>query len=108
MTDRKSEPSLSGNPAAWQDTYDAWVARYGTPAEAVAKLWKNPAVSLEPLRRHLGVVIRICNGNLWKIRGHVEGADVDCCASVEDRPGVVVDPDDRLRGMEHPAGIYRK
>lgn len=39
-----------------EDTYAAWVSRFGTPAEAAAKLAKDPAVKLVPLLSYLGEV----------------------------------------------------
>ncbi|WP_083612000.1 class I SAM-dependent methyltransferase [Paenibacillus sp. P32E] len=37
-----------------EDTYSAWTARFGTPAEAAAKLMKDPAAKLYPLLSYLG------------------------------------------------------
>lgn len=46
---------LVENLEAWQeDTYDAWVERFGTPAEVVAKLRRNPTAVLRPLHKLLG------------------------------------------------------
>ena len=39
-----------------EDTYSAWVSRFGTPAEAAAKLRKNPNLKLFPLSTYLGEV----------------------------------------------------
>ncbi|MBY9078497.1 class I SAM-dependent methyltransferase [Paenibacillus sp. HN-1] len=39
-----------------EDTYSAWVARFGTPEEAAAKLKNDPSARLQPLIRHLGDV----------------------------------------------------
>ena len=45
------------NQQAWlQDTYEAWVHRYGTPEEAVLQLRKNPATVLQPIAKHFGEV----------------------------------------------------
>ncbi len=45
------------NQQAWlQDTYGAWVHRYGTPGEAVLQLRKNPATVLQPIAKHFGAV----------------------------------------------------
>jgi SAM-dependent methyltransferase len=43
------------NEEAWnQSTYDAWVHRYGTPAEAAAWIQKDPEARLAPLHDQLG------------------------------------------------------
>lgn len=39
-----------------EDTYTAWVARFGTPAEAALKLIKDPSAKLYPLSAYLGNV----------------------------------------------------
>lgn len=39
-----------------EDTYSAWVARFGTPPEAAAKLIKNPSAKLYPLISYFGEV----------------------------------------------------
>ncbi|WP_310550055.1 class I SAM-dependent methyltransferase [Paenibacillus glufosinatiresistens] len=39
-----------------EDTYSAWVRRFGTPEEAAEKLRGNPAIRLRPLDRHFGDV----------------------------------------------------
>ena len=45
------------NQQAWlQDTYDAWVHRYGTPEEAVLQLRRNPTTVLQPIVKHFGEV----------------------------------------------------
>ena len=48
---------LPENQQAWlQDTYGAWVHRYGTPEEAALQLRKNPATVLQPIAKHFGAV----------------------------------------------------
>lgn len=43
--------------AAWShQAYEAWVSRYGTPAEAAERIRRDPGARLQPLRRHLGEV----------------------------------------------------
>lgn len=50
-----SDFELPENFEAWQeDTYDAWVERYGPPAEVVARLRRNPTMVLRPLYKLLG------------------------------------------------------
>ena len=45
------------NQQAWlQDTYGAWVRRYGTPKEAARQLHQNPAAVLQPIAKHFGGV----------------------------------------------------
>lgn len=45
------------NQQAWlQDTYEAWVHRYGTPEEAVLQLRKNSATVLQPIAKYFGAV----------------------------------------------------
>ncbi|WP_375103057.1 methyltransferase domain-containing protein [Paenibacillus sp. RS8] len=39
-----------------EDTYTAWVARFGTPSEAAAKLIKEPSAKLYPLSSYFGDV----------------------------------------------------
>lgn len=39
-----------------EDTYTAWVARFGTPSEAAAKLIKEPSAKLYPLSTYFGDV----------------------------------------------------
>ncbi|WP_339314694.1 class I SAM-dependent methyltransferase [Paenibacillus sp. FSL R10-2734] len=39
-----------------EDTYSAWVARFGTPLEAAAKLVKDPSAKLYPLSTYFGDV----------------------------------------------------
>lgn len=39
-----------------EDTYTAWVARFGTPSEAAAKLIKEPGAKLYPLSSYFGDV----------------------------------------------------
>lgn len=39
-----------------EDTYSAWVARFGTPSEAAAKLLKEPSSKLYPLTSYFGEV----------------------------------------------------
>ncbi|WP_410511394.1 class I SAM-dependent methyltransferase [Paenibacillus sp. BR2-3] len=39
-----------------EDTYSAWTSRFGTPAEAAAKLRKDPANKLYPLSSYFGEV----------------------------------------------------
>lgn len=39
-----------------EDTYTAWVARFGTPSEASAKLIKEPSAKLYPLSSYFGDV----------------------------------------------------
>lgn len=53
---REAQAILSRhNQEAWsQNNVDAWVERHGTPAEAAARIAKDPAARLAPLRRHLG------------------------------------------------------
>jgi 2-polyprenyl-3-methyl-5-hydroxy-6-metoxy-1,4-benzoquinol methylase len=49
------DAALSQN--AWnEDTYEAWVERFGTPSSAAEKLKKNPAVKLYPILQHFGEV----------------------------------------------------
>lgn len=53
---RQSRLSLQ-NEAAWNDhAYESWVARYGTPVEAAAKIQLNPRARLAPLDTWLGDV----------------------------------------------------
>lgn len=59
----QNEPSgLNGGAAPsseelWnEDTYAAWTSRFGTPAEAAAKLAKDPAGKLYPLNAYFGEV----------------------------------------------------
>ena len=48
---------LPENQQTWlQDTYEAWVHRYGTPEEAVLQLRKNPVTVLHPIVKHFGTV----------------------------------------------------
>lgn len=50
-----SDFELSENLEAWQeDTYDAWVERFGPPAEVVSRLRRNPTVVVRPLYKLLG------------------------------------------------------
>jgi 2-polyprenyl-3-methyl-5-hydroxy-6-metoxy-1,4-benzoquinol methylase len=43
--------------SAWnEDTYDAWVERFGIPQEAAAKLMNNPESKLNPILQHFGNV----------------------------------------------------
>jgi ubiquinone/menaquinone biosynthesis C-methylase UbiE len=43
------------NQAAWdQSPYEAWMRRFGTPAEAAAKIKENPAARLASLYEHIG------------------------------------------------------
>lgn len=45
------------NQKAWnQHTYDAWIARHGTPEQAAEKIKKNPVSKLAPLYHHMGNV----------------------------------------------------
>jgi 2-polyprenyl-3-methyl-5-hydroxy-6-metoxy-1,4-benzoquinol methylase len=45
------------NEAAWnQGPYDAWTSRYGTPAEAAARIASNPAARLSTLHTWIGDV----------------------------------------------------
>lgn len=45
------------NQQAWlQDTYEAWVHRFGTPEEAVLQLRKNPTTVLQPIYKYFGAV----------------------------------------------------
>lgn len=47
----------TANEAAWnQGSYQAWLNRYGTPAEAAAKIKSNPAGRLAGLYPHMGDV----------------------------------------------------
>lgn len=39
-----------------EDTYSAWVARFGTPSEAAVKLMKDPSTKLYPLSSYFGDV----------------------------------------------------
>ncbi|SDL47278.1 class I SAM-dependent methyltransferase [Paenibacillus jilunlii] len=39
-----------------EDTYAAWTTRFGSPAEAAAKLMKDPAAKLYPLLNYLGEI----------------------------------------------------
>ncbi|WP_379136341.1 class I SAM-dependent methyltransferase [Paenibacillus sp. sgz500958] len=64
MNDNYKETEVSGNvgetPTSeelWnEDTYSAWTSRFGTPAEAAAKLRKDPAGKLYPLYDYFGDV----------------------------------------------------
>lgn len=43
------------NEQAWnEETYDAWVERFGNPAEAAAKIGRNPEAKLHPIYNHFG------------------------------------------------------
>lgn len=43
------------NREAWsQDTYEAWVRRFGSPQEAAAKIKENPAAGLRSFSKYLG------------------------------------------------------
>jgi 2-polyprenyl-3-methyl-5-hydroxy-6-metoxy-1,4-benzoquinol methylase len=47
------------NLKAWSlDTYDAWVNRFGTPAEAAARIKMNPASIMYPLLEYLEPVLK--------------------------------------------------
>ncbi len=57
MDESQNENFSSGNLDAWMgDTYTAWVRRFGTPEDVVARLQKNPTTVLEPIRKHFGFV----------------------------------------------------
>jgi 2-polyprenyl-3-methyl-5-hydroxy-6-metoxy-1,4-benzoquinol methylase len=65
-----SDFELSENLEAWQeDTYDAWVERFGTPAEVVARLRRNPTVVVRPLYRLLGEIAGARIANLMGSNG---------------------------------------
>ncbi|MDB4895687.1 MAG: SAM-dependent methyltransferase, partial [Firmicutes bacterium] len=56
LTEQQREHSHT-NEVAWnQSTYDAWVQRYGAPAEAAARIVRDPAGRLAPLNAYLGDV----------------------------------------------------
>ncbi|MEW6751217.1 MAG: class I SAM-dependent methyltransferase [Candidatus Latescibacterota bacterium] len=56
-TDAAGCVGTGANPHAWQqDTYQAWVRRFGMPAEAAARLRRDPTTVLHPLSRHFGDV----------------------------------------------------
>jgi SAM-dependent methyltransferase len=48
---------IPANQQAWQqDTYEAWIQRYGTPSEVVAQLRRSPTTVLQPIYKYLGEV----------------------------------------------------
>ncbi|CAM4236211.1 class I SAM-dependent methyltransferase [Paenibacillus typhae] len=48
---------IASSEETWnEDTYAAWTSRFGNPAEAAAKLAKNPQARLFPLQPYLGEV----------------------------------------------------
>ncbi|TCP28702.1 methyltransferase family protein [Scopulibacillus darangshiensis] len=49
------EKNTEQNEEAWnQETYDAWLKRFGTPQEAAAKIKENPEGRLSSIYHHLG------------------------------------------------------
>ncbi|WP_342561169.1 class I SAM-dependent methyltransferase [Paenibacillus sp. FSL R7-0345] len=51
------QPAAPSSEETWnEDTYAAWTSRFGTPAEAAAKLAKDPQAKLFPLNAYLGEV----------------------------------------------------
>jgi SAM-dependent methyltransferase len=61
---------LAGNLEAWQeDTYEAWVERFGTPAEVVTRLRRNPTVVVRPLYKLLGEIAGARIANLMGSNG---------------------------------------
>jgi 2-polyprenyl-3-methyl-5-hydroxy-6-metoxy-1,4-benzoquinol methylase len=48
--------NTTGQEAWLEDTYEAWAARFGRPAEAALKLKKDPAVRLYPILPYFGDV----------------------------------------------------
>jgi 2-polyprenyl-3-methyl-5-hydroxy-6-metoxy-1,4-benzoquinol methylase len=66
MSDFEPAPNLE----AWQeDTYEAWVERFGTPEEVVARLRRNPTVVIRPLYRLLGEIAGAKVANLMGSNG---------------------------------------
>lgn len=54
---QESQETVPSSEETWnEDTYAAWTSRFGTPAEAAAKLAKDPSGKLFPLRDYLGEV----------------------------------------------------
>ncbi|AIQ12852.1 class I SAM-dependent methyltransferase [Paenibacillus durus] len=57
--DNKPESAVTSSVSEelWnEDTYSAWISRFGTPEEAAAKLRNNPAAKLQPLLAYFGEV----------------------------------------------------
>ncbi|QWU13659.1 Methyltransferase domain-containing protein [Paenibacillus sophorae] len=57
--ENKSESAVTSSVSEelWnEDTYSAWISRFGTPEEAAAKLRNNPAAKLQPLLAYFGEV----------------------------------------------------
>lgn len=55
MASNNSNPEPAENINAWQfDTYDAWIRRYGKPADAAAQMRKDPEKKLDSLLPYIG------------------------------------------------------
>ncbi|WP_082726776.1 class I SAM-dependent methyltransferase [Paenibacillus riograndensis] len=53
----EKQPVVPSSEELWnEDTYTAWTTRFGSPAEAAAKLMKDPAAKLYPLLNYLGEI----------------------------------------------------
>lgn len=65
-----SDAELARNLEAWQeDTYEAWVERFGAPADVVARLRRNPTVVIRPLYKLLGPIAGAKIANLMGSSG---------------------------------------
>lgn len=54
---QENQVGIPSSEETWnEDTYAAWTSRFGTPAEAAAKLAKDPAGKLYPLHNYLGEI----------------------------------------------------
>lgn len=52
----QTDSNHAGSSAWNEDTYEAWVERFGVPLQAAAKLKKDPTVKLQPILQHFGDV----------------------------------------------------
>lgn len=54
---QEPQTAVPSSEETWnEDTYAAWTSRFGTPAEAAAKLKKDPQGRLFPLNNYLGEI----------------------------------------------------
>ncbi|UQZ37049.1 SAM-dependent methyltransferase [Paenibacillus sp. PK3_47] len=66
----EAQPGVPTSEETWnEDTYAAWTSRFGTPAEAAAKLVKDPSGKLYPLMNYLGEVSGLKIMNLMGSNG---------------------------------------
>lgn len=57
MDKRVDNSELTENLQAWgEDTYEAWVYRFGLPKDVVARTWKNPTTVLNPIFKYFGKI----------------------------------------------------